>query len=151
MSFAVIFVLVLASVVTWCIYHFLLIPLGINYLDQIVSILVIATLVQFVEMFLKKFIPKLYEALGIYLPLITTNCAILGVATTNIQNNYSFIEAVVYAVCIGVGYLLVMFIFSSIREKIEVAPVPKYFKGIPVAFVLAGVMALAFYGFGGIF
>ena len=151
MSFAVLFVLVLSSIVTWCIYHFLLVPLHIDYLSQIVSILVIATLVQFVEMFLKKFIPKLYESLGIYLPLITTNCAIMGVATTNIQNNYSFIQALVYAVCIGIGYLLVMFIFSTIREKLETAPIPKCFKGLPVAFILAGIMALAFFGFRGIF
>ncbi len=150
MSFAVMFVLILSSVVTWVIYRFVLTPLGITYLDQIVFILVIATLVQFIEMFLKKYVHGLYDALGIYLPLITTNCAILGVATQNISNGYNLGQVLVYAVCIGIGYLLVMFIFSAIREKMENSPIPQPFKGIPIAFIVAGAMALAFQGFGGV-
>lgn len=150
MSFAVMFVLVLSSVVTWLIYRFVLTPLSITYLDQIIFILVIATLVQFIEMFLKKYFHSLYDALGIYLPLITTNCAILGVATQNITRGYNLPEVLVYAVCIGIGYLLVMFIFSSIRERIENSPIPQPFKGIPIAFIIAGAMALAFQGFAGV-
>lgn len=150
MSFAVIFVLMLASAITWVLYNLVLVPAGISYLYLIVFILVIATLVQFVEMVLKKYIQGLYKVLGIYLPLITTNCAILGVATSNMQNGYDFVTSMVYALCIGIGYLLVMYLFAGIRERLETAPIAKPFKGIAIALLLAGCMAMAFQGFAGI-
>ena len=151
MGLAVLFVLVLSSLVTWCLYNYILVPFKVTFLSTIVFILVIATLVQLVEMIIKKYIPGLYKVLGIYLPLITTNCAILGVANfVNVGQNYGLIQTLVYSISIGLGYILVMFIFSGIREKIEIAPIPKPFKGVAIAFIIAGFMAMAFAGFGGI-
>ena len=151
MGVAVLFVLILSSLVTWLLYNFVLVPFKVTFLSTIVFILVIATLVQFVEMVIKKYIPGLYKVLGIYLPLITTNCAILGVANfVNVGQNYDLVQTLVYAISIGLGYILVMFIFSGIREKIETAPIPKPFKGVAIAFIIAGFMAMAFAGFGGI-
>ena len=151
MGVAVLFVLILSSIVTWCLYRYILVPFKVKFLSTIVFILVIATLVQLVEMIIKKYIPGLYKVLGIYLPLITTNCAILGVANfVNVGQNYDLIQTLVYSISIGLGYILVMFIFSGIREKIEIAPIPKPFKGVAIAFIIAGFMAMAFAGFGGI-
>ena len=151
MGLAVLFVLVIATLVTWMLYNWVLIPLNISFLSTIVFILVIATLVQFCEMVIKKYMPALYKVLGIYLPLITTNCAILGVAQfVTTGKNYGIVESLIYAVSIGLGYILVMYIFSGIREKIEFAPIPKPFKGAAIALVIAGFMAMAFAGFAGI-
>lgn len=151
MGVAVLFVLILSSLVTWLLYNLVLKPLNVTFLSTIVFILVIATLVQFVEMVIKKYLPGLYKVLGIYLPLITTNCAILGVANfVNVGQNYDLVQTLVYAISIGLGYILVMFIFSGIREKIETAPIPKPFKGVAIAFIIAGFMAMAFAGFAGI-
>ena len=151
MGLAVLFVLVLSSVVTWLLYNFVLVPFDVSFLSTIVFILVIATLVQFVEMVIKKYIPGLYKVLGIYLPLITTNCAILGVANfVNVGQSYDLVQTLVYAISIGLGYILVMYIFSGIRERIEIAPIPKPFKGVAIALIIAGFMAMAFAGFGGI-
>lgn len=151
MGVAVLFVLILSSLVTWLLYNLVLKPLNVTFLSTIVFILVIATLVQFVEMVIKKYLPGLYKVLGIYLPLITTNCAILGVANfVNVGQNYDLVQTLVYAISIGLGYILVMFIFSGIREKIEIAPIPKPFKGVAIAFIIAGFMAMAFAGFAGI-
>ena len=151
MGIAVLFVLVLSSVVTWLLYNYVLVPFDVSFLSTIVFILVIATLVQFVEMVIKKYVPGLYKVLGIYLPLITTNCAILGVANAvNVQQNYDFITTLIYSISIGLGYILVMFIFSGLRERIETAPIPKPFRGVAIAFIIAGFMAMAFAGFGGI-
>lgn len=151
MGVAVLFVLILSSLVTWLLYNYVLVPFNVTFLSTIVFILVIATLVQFVEMVIKKYIPGLYKVLGIYLPLITTNCAILGVANfVNVGQNYDLLQTLVYAISIGLGYILVMFIFSGIREKIEIAPIPKPFKGVAIAFIIAGFMAMAFAGLGGI-
>ena len=151
MGLAVLFVLVLSSVVTWALYNLVLVPFEVTFLSTIVFILVIATLVQFVEMVIKKYIPSLYKVLGIYLPLITTNCAILGVANAvNVQQNYDLLTTLVYSVSIGLGYILVMYIFSGIRERIEIAPIPKPFKGVAIALIIAGFMAMAMAGFAGI-
>ena len=151
MGVAVLFVLILSSLVTWLLYNYVLVPFNVTFLSTIVFILVIATLVQFVEMVIKNYIPGLYKVLGIYLPLITTNCAILGVANfVNVGQNYDLLQTLVYAISIGLGYILVMFIFSGIREKIEIAPIPKPFKGVAIAFIIAGFMAMAFAGLGGI-
>jgi electron transport complex protein RnfA len=151
MSLSVMLVIFLAGTISWVLYNLVLVPLEIPYLYLLVFILVIASLVQLLEMFLKKYIPTLYKSLGIYLPLITTNCAILGVAVTgNIKATYDFTTMVVYSLAIGAGYLVVMFIFSAIREKIENLPVPAPFKGAPIALILAGFMALAFSGLLGV-
>mgnify|MGYP003465800179 CR=1 FL=1 len=151
MGLAVLFVLVIATLVTWMLYNWVLIPLNIKFLSTIVFILVIATLVQFCEMVIKKYMPALYKVLGIYLPLITTNCAILGVANfVNTGENYNLITSLIYAVSIGLGYILVMYIFAGIREKIVFAPIPKPFKGAAIALIIAGFMAMAFAGFAGI-
>ena len=151
MGIAVLFVLILSSLVTWLLYNFVLVPFKVTFLSTIVFILVIATLVQFVEMVIKKYIPGLYKVLGIYLPLITTNCAILGVANfVNVGQSYDLVQTLVYAISIGLGYILVMYIFSGIRERIEIAPIPKPFKGVAIALIIAGFMAMAFAGFGGI-
>ena len=149
MGMAVIFVMGLAAAMSWLINKFLLIPLGLEYLQTLAYILVIASLVQFVEMFLKKGMPSLYSALGIYLPLITTNCAVLGAVLINTQNNYNFIESVVYGVTGGVGFLIAIVLFASIREKLRFAEYPKAFEGFPIALVTAGLLALAFMGFSG--
>ena len=151
MGTAVIFVITLASAVAGVIYKFILQPLHIEYLETIVFILVIAALVQFVEMFLKKNIPTLYTALGVYLPLITTTCAVLGVALLNVQNDYNFIGSVVYGITGGLGFLLAIFLFAAVREQLEVSSdSPKSFEGFPIALVTAGLMALAFMGFSGL-
>ena len=149
MGVAVIFVMALASAATWAVNQFLLIRLGLEYMQTVVFILVIAALVQFVEMFLQKALPALYQALGIYLPLITTNCAVLGVALLNIQNGYTFIESVVYGVTGGIGFTLAIVLFSSVRERLEDCDCPKAFRGFPLALIAAGLLALSFMGFSG--
>ena len=149
MGLAVVFVMGLASAICWVIDTYILIPLGLAFLETLAFILVIASLVQFVEMFLKKSVPSLYSALGIYLPLITTNCAVLGVVLLNVQNNYNFIESVVYGVTGGVGFLLAIVLFASVRERIQFAEYPECFEGFPICLVSAGLVALAFMGFSG--
>lgn len=150
MGVAVIFVITLASAVAGVIYQYVLVPLDITYLQTIVFILVIAALVQFVEMFLKKFIPALYESLGVYLPLITTNCAVLGVALTNVQKNYGILTGVVNGFATAVGFTVSIIILAGIREKMEYNDVPESFKGMPIVLVTAGLMAIAFCGFSGL-
>ena len=150
MGLAVIFVMGLASAICWPINTFILMPLGLGFMQTVTYILVIASLVQFIEMFLKKPMPSLYEALGVYLPLITTNCAVLGVVLQNTQNSYNFIESVVYGVTGGIGFLLVIVIFASIRERMEFSECPKAFEGFPIALMSAGLVALAFMGFSGL-
>ena len=150
MGLAVIFVMGLASAICWPINELILVPLGLTFMQTVTSILVIAALVQFIEMFLKKSMPSLYEALGVYLPLITTNCAVLGVVLQNTQNSYDFITSVVYGVTGGIGFLLVIVIFASIRERMEFSKCPKAFEGFPIALMAAGLVALAFMGFSGL-
>ena len=150
MGLAVTFVMGLASAVCWPINHFILEPNGLVFMQTIVYILVIASLVQFIEMFLQKSMPSLYTALGVYLPLITTNCAVLGVVLLNVQNGYNFIESVVYGITGGLGFLLAIVLFASIRERLVFADYPKSFDGFPIALVTAGLMALAFMGFSGL-
>ncbi len=150
MGVAVIFVITLASAVAGVIYKYVLYPLDITYLQTIVFILVIAALVQFVEMFLKKFIPSLYESLGVYLPLITTNCAVLGVALTNVQKEYGILAGVVNGFATAVGFTISIIILAGIREKMEYNDVPKSFKGMPIVLITAGLMAIAFCGFSGL-
>ena len=140
----------LASAVCYAVNEFVLVRFGLEYMQTVTFILVIASLVQFVEMFLQKSMPSLYTALGIYLPLITTNCAVLGVVLLNVQNNYNFIESVVYGVTGGLGFLLAIVLFASIRERLVFADYPKAFEGFPIALVTAGLMALAFMGFSGL-
>ena len=149
MGIAVTFVMGLASAICYAV-NLLLIALDLAYMSTLAFILVIAVLVQFVEMFLKKSVPSLYTALGIFLPLITTNCAVLGVVLLNVQNNYNFIESVVYGVTGGLGFLLAIVLFASIRERLVFADYPKAFEGFPIALVTAGLMALAFMGFSGL-
>ena len=149
MGFAVIFVMGLASALCYPVNQ-LLVRLDLEYMQTVAFILVIAALVQFVEMFLKKSIPTLYEALGVYLPLITTNCAVLGVVLLNVQENYNFIESVVYGITGGVGFLLAIVLFASVRERLEFADPPKAFRGFPIALITAGLMALSFMGFSGL-
>ena len=150
MGVDVIFVITIASAVTNLIYTFILVPTGLEYLDTIVFILVIAALVQFVELVLKKSMPALYEALGVYLPLITTNCAVLGVALTNVQNGYGFAASVVNGIGISVGFTIAIVILAGIRERNEHNNIPESFKGMPITLVTAGLMAIAFFGFSGI-
>ena len=150
MGVAVTFVMGLASAITWLVNTFILIPLDLGYMQTVAFILVIASLVQFIEMFLQKSMPSLYTALGVYLPLITTNCAVLGVALLNMQNNYNFIESVVYGITGGLGFLLAIVLFASIRERLVFADYPKNWEGFPIALVTAGLMALAFMGFSGL-
>ncbi len=150
MGFAVTFVMGLASAITWAVNNFILVPLGLMYMQTVAFILVIASLVQFIEMFLQKSMPSLYTALGVYLPLITTNCAVLGVALLNIQESYNFIESVVYGITGGIGFLVAIVLFASIRERLVFAEYPKSFEGFPIALVTAGLMALAFMGFSGL-
>lgn len=150
MSVAVTVVMVIATAVTWPIYHYLLVPNGLEYMQTIVFILVIAVLVQLLETILKKFLPPLYAALGVYLPLITTNCAILGVTILNIDNGYNFTEALVCAAGAGIGFLLAMVLFSGVRSRIEEAKPPKCFEGLPITLVAASMVSLSFMGFGGI-
>lgn len=150
MGLAVLFVILLSSIITWVLYQYVLVTLSIQYMRTIVFILVIAALVQMVEIFLKKISPALYKGLGIYLPLITTNCAVLGVAILNINKEHTFIEMVVYSTFISLGFLFVMYIFSMIREKLDYSPVPKAFKGTPIALIIAAILAIIFSRFGGI-
>ena len=150
MGIAVTFVMGLASAITWLVNTFILSPFDLGYMQTVAFILVIASLVQFIEMFLQKAMPTLYTALGVYLPLITTNCAVLGVALLNIQNNYNFIESVFYGITGGLGFLLAIVLFASIRERLVFADYPKAFEGFPIALVTAGLMALAFMGFSGL-
>ena len=150
MGIAVTFVMGLASAVCFVVNKFVLIPLNLGYMQTVAFILVIASLVQFIEMFLQKSMPSLYTALGVYLPLNTTNCAVLGVVLLNVQNNYNFISSVVYGITGGIGFLVAIVLFASIREKLVFADYPKAFEGFPIALVTAGLMALAFMGFSGL-
>ena len=150
MGSAVIFVITLASTVTAAIYQFMLVPLNITYLQTIVFILVIAALVQFVEMFLKKYMQGLYQALGVYLPLITTNCAVLGIALTNVQKEYGILFSMVSGFSTAAGFLVAIVILAGIREKMAYNDIPESFKGMPITLVTAGLMAIAFCGFSGL-
>lgn len=149
MGMAVTFVMAIASMFTWCANEFLLVPFGLEYLQTIVFILIIAGLVQFVEMFIKKAMPALYNSLGIYLPLITTNCAVLGVALLNVQNGYDFIHSILYGTFAALGFSLAIILFAGVREFISEKNVPKCFRGFPIALITAGLMAIAFMGFSG--
>ena len=151
MGFAVIFVMVMATAVTWPIQHYLLTPNGLGYMQTIVFMLVIAALVQFTEMALKKFVPSLHKSLGVYLPLITTNCAVLGVTIDNInEHNFNFLQSVVNSLGCGLGFLLAMVLFSGMRSKIEESEIPESFKGLPATLIAASFVSLAFFGFAGI-
>ena len=150
MGVAVIFVITLASAVAGAIYQYILVPLDITYLQTIVFILVIAALVQFVEMFLKKYIPSLYQSLGVYLPLITTNCAVLGVALTNVQKSYGIVTGIVNGFDTAVGFTISIVILAGIREKMTYNDIPESFRGMPIVLVTAGLMAIAFCGFSGL-
>ncbi len=150
MGISVIFVMLLATAVTYPIQKFLLDAFGLGYLQTIVFILVIAALVQFIEIALKKFIPALHKSLGVYLPLITTNCAVLGVTINNITDGYNFLESIVSSLGCGLGFLLAMVLFSGVRSRIEGANIPKAFKGLPVTLIAASIVSLAFFGFAGI-
>ena len=149
MGMAVTFVMGLASAITWVVYNALLVPLDLTYMQTVAFILVIAALVQFVEMFLKKMVPSLYSALGIYLPLITTNCAVLGVVLLNVQNHYNFIESLVYGITGGLGFMLAIVLFATVRERVEFSEYPECFEGFPICLVSAALVALAFMGFSG--
>ena len=150
MGLAVTFVMGLASAVCFVVNNWILVPLDLGYMQTVAFILVIASLVQFIEMFLQKAMPALYTALGVYLPLITTNCAVLGVALLNVQNDYNFIESVVYGITGGLGFLVAIFLFAAVREQTEFSEAPKSFEGFPIALVTAGLIALAFMGFSGL-
>lgn len=150
MGAAVVFVITLATIVTWLIMHYILVPFKIEYMQTISYILVIAALVQMVEIILKKVSPPLYQALGVYLPLITTNCAVLGVAILVIQKDFNLMESVVFGFANALGFTLALIIFAGLREQFELVNVPKGMKGIPIAFVTAGILALAFMGFAGL-
>ena len=150
MGVAVTFVMGLASAVCFVVNKYILIPLDLAYMQTVAFILVIASLVQFIEMFLQKAMPALYTALGVYLPLITTNCAVLGVVLLNVQNGYNFIESVVYGITGGLGFLLAIVLFASIRERLVFADYPKCWDGFPIALITADLMALAFMGFSGL-
>ena len=150
MGVAVTFVMGLASAVCYVVNQFILVPLDLAYMQTVAFILVIASLVQFIEMVLQKAMPSLYTALGVYLPLITTNCAVLGVVLLNVQNSYNFIESVVYGITGGLGFLLAIVLFASIRERLVFADYPKCWDGFPIALITAGLMALAFMGFSGL-
>lgn len=150
MGLAVTFVMAVSTAVTWCIYHFVLVPFELEYLKTIAFILVIASLVQLLESFLRKKVPALYGALGIYLPLITTNCAILGSALLCIQNGYNFVESIVFSTGSAIGFTMAIVIFSFVRERVALSDTPKCFKGVPIALVTAGLIAMAFAGFSSI-
>lgn len=151
MSVAVICVMVMSTAATWPIYHYLLVPNGLEYLQTIVFILIIAALVQLVEIVLRRFIPPLYQALGIYLPLITTNCAVLGVTILNIDSGYTFIQSLVNAFGAGLGFLLAMVMFAGVRERLEGAEIPETLKGLPITLVAASIVSVSFLGFQGMF
>jgi len=150
MGMAVTFVMAIASMMTYLANQYILIPLGAEYLQTITFILIIACLVQFVEMFLQKMSPALYNALGIYLPLITTNCAVLGVTLLSVQNNYNLLETTVFGACAGLGFLVAIVLFSGIRDRLRTAPIPKAMQGVPIALVSAALLAMAFLGFQGL-
>ena len=150
MGIAVTFVMLCATAVTYPLYTYALVPLGLEYLQTIVFILVIAALVQFVEIMLKRFTPSLHKSLGVYLPLITTNCAGLGVTINNITDGYNFVQSMVSSLGVGLGFLLAMVLFAGVRSRIENQPSPKAFKGIPITLIAASIVALAFYGFAGV-
>ncbi len=150
MGIAVIFVMLVATAVTWPIQIFVLDPAGLGFLQTIVFILVIAALVQFVEIVLKKFIPALHKSLGVYLPLITTNCAVLGVAINNITDGYNFIESMFSSLGVGLGFLLAMVLFAGVRSRIENCPSPKAVQGLPITLIAASIVSLAFFGFSGV-
>ena len=150
MGMAVTFVMTLASAVTWVVQNYLLVPFGLEYLQTIAFILIIASLVQFVEMAVQKTSPNLYKALGVFLPLITTNCAVLGVAILNIQEKYNFIETVVNGMAAAIGFTMALILLAGIRERLEYADVPKPFQGVAIAFITAGLLAMAFMGFSGL-
>ena len=150
MGIAVTFVMLCATAATWPIYTYALVPLKLEYLQTIVFILVIAALVQFVEIVLKKFIPALHKSLGVYLPLITTNCAVLGVTLNNITDGYNFIQSMISSLGVGLGFLLAMVLFAGVRSRIENCPSPKCFRGVPITLIAASIVALAFFGFAGV-
>ena len=150
MSAAVIFVMLMATAATWPIYHYILDPLKLGYMQTVIFILVIAALVQLVEMILKKFMPPLYRSLGVFLPLITTNCAILGVVVLNITTTYPFSQSMVNSLGAGLGYLLAMVLFSGVRSRVDTADVPECFKGVPITLVAASIMSVSFMGFTGL-
>ena len=150
MGMAVTFVMALAAAACWAVDTLLLVPLGLTYMQTVAFILVIASIVQVVEMFLKKAVPALYKALGIFLPLITTNCAVLGVALVNVQKGYDFLQSVFNGACGGIGFTVAIVLFASIRERVEKAETPASFKGFPITLVAAGLLALAFMGFSGL-
>lgn len=149
MGLAVTFIMTVSSLVTWLVYHYILVPAGIEYLNTIAFILIIAALVQFVEMALKKLVPSLYSALGIYLPLITTNCAVLGIALTNITEEYTLLFSVLNGLFCALGFTLAIWIFACVRERIEHCDIPKAFEGFPIALVTAALLSFAFMGFSG--
>lgn len=150
MGMAVTFTMTIASAITWLIQKFILDVFGLDFMQTVVFILVIASLVQFIEMALQKMMPALYSSLGIYLPLITTNCAVLGVTLLNIQNDYGFIESVVYGFTAALGFTIAIVLFASVRERLEFSNIPKSFEGFPIALVSASLMAIAFMGFSGL-
>lgn len=150
MGCAVTAVMVCASAVTYPLYHSFLVPMGLEYLNTILFILLIAVFVQLIEMFLKKFVPALYKSLGVYLPLITTNCAVLGVTLLNIEEGYTFLESIVNALGAGLGFMMAMLIFSGVRARLERCNVPETFKGMPITLVAASIVSLSFLGFGGL-
>lgn len=150
MGCAVTAVMVIATAVTWPLYYFFLVPMGLSYLNTILFIMIIAVLVQLIEMVLKKYIPALYKTLGVYLPLITTNCAVLGVTILNLDNGYNFLESIVCALGGGIGFMVAMLIFSGVRGRLERCSVPKAFAGMPITLVAASIVSLSFVGFGGL-
>lgn len=151
MGLAVTFVIILATLICWPLYNYVLLPAGIQYLDTVAYILVIASLVQLVGLFIKKFSPSLYKSLGIYLPLITTNCAVLGVAQSNTDQGLTFLNSIANAVGTSLGFLLIIVVFSTIRVRLESANTPKAFKGLPIALITASIMAIALMGLQGLF
>ena len=150
MGCAVTAVMVIATAVTWPLYYFFLVPMGLSYLNTILFIMIIAVLVQLIETVLKKYIPALYKTLGVYLPLITTNCAVLGVTILNLDNGYNFLESIVCALGGGIGFMVAMLIFSGVRGRLERCNVPKAFAGMPITLVAASIVSLSFVGFGGL-
>ena len=150
MGMAVTFVMAIASAATWAVNEYLLVPLNLTYMQTVAFILVIAAIVQVVEMFLKKSVPALYKALGIFLPLITTNCAVLGVALVNVQEGYDFLQSVINGTAGGLGFTLAIVLFASIRERVDKTDCPQAFKGFPITLISAGLLALAFMGFSGL-
>ena len=150
MGIAVTFVMLVATAATWPIQKYLLDKFELGYLQTIVFIIVIATLVQFVEIILKKFIPALHRSLGVYLPLITTNCAVLGVTINNVSDGYNFLESMISSLGVGLGFLLAMVLFAGVRSRIENCPAPKAFRGLPVTLIAASIVSLAFFGFAGV-